>query len=200
MGKLKWNWLVPDSFMSLYDEHFSRWLMSIAMACIPGLFGLAATFGGGPLAIGIPLMVIAFVIIVGWGGFGWALPKLHYLNGLEGSQKGAVEWYNSLTADEKKQLPNGWESVVRESGNDQYEYKLTEDDYDYGRYYNHTVAYKMKRDAEDVIELYRKSNIKPKVADYRIDVYTQLMAERKAELEQQLTTQREIEDKIARMD
>jgi HEPN domain-containing protein len=193
MGRLKNEILVPDSSMSLYTENGFRYGIGTVISLIPGAFGFAATFAGGPLAVGLPGLAL-FALIWAWIIFAPHIPKLHYLYGLSGYSYDAIKWYEELASDEKKQLPKDWDDVVRKHGNMTVPH---DDDHIYKR----SVAFEMLQAAKKVVELYNEAQEvdNTPVLDYRVDVHLQLMSERAEQLQQEITDRTEIQDKIKEM-
>lgn len=192
MPKLKWDILVPDSYGSFYEEHGPRMALAATASIIPYVFGIGMLVDG-VLAAGIPLLIIANIIFVGLGVFGFLIPKLHYLYGLGHSQREAIKWYEALTNSERAQLPEGWETLVREHGGT----IVVNEDSPY--YHQHSVADDMLESAKNVVHLYREKNKQAEVPDFRIDLYLSLMKEKADELNKDIADRKEIEAKIASM-
>lgn len=190
---LKWDWLVPEDSYSIRESNGFRIFLAFSASVLPILIGCALWFASdGFPPVGIPLTVVG-VLCVLWGFFEPQLRKLHYLYGLETrEQQRAIEWYETLSAKEKKQLPDGWDKAVREVG-----MKRSGTGNRYG--YHIAIAHEMQTDAEEVIRLYRLKNKAPEVEDYRIELYTKLMRERAEDLRNEIKDRKEIEAKIARM-
>lgn len=192
--KLKWSGLVPDRYMSIYEEHGFRMFISFMASVIPFFVGAACTFGGGPLLLGIPMLAIGAGFLFGFGPFGYLIPRLHWLYGMDRDQERALEWYDDLSEQEKKQLPSGWEALIREVGTDEVAKENARYSWD-----TQSVASEMYSQGQEVIRLYRAKNEIPKVEDYRVETYRELMRQRAAELTADIESEREIQDKIARM-
>jgi len=171
MPKLKWKFLIPDQYMSIYDEHGMRIMVSIAVSATFWLVGAAATFAGGPLALGIPMLAIALGIN-GWGVFGYLLPRLHWLYGLEDETKSALEWYDELTKLERAQLPRDWDVVVRKNGQEPYNEDATKN-----RWRIRKVAEVMQERGRAVVSAHNDflKSTSYSVQDYRVPVQMQLM-------------------------
>lgn len=182
MPKLRWNWL--DRYSNVYTDHAFRATVGGMVSIFPLIVGLFATFGGGPLGVGITFLSLLIPLWT-WVAVAPLIPRLHYLYGLEYHSRAAIKWYEDLTDQEKAQLPVGWDAVVRECG---------------GEYYgNIYLATKMHRDGRDVVALYRKKNEALKVPDHRIELYLDLMSQRTKELNQDIYERAEIERQIASM-
>jgi hypothetical protein len=188
--ELSWDWMLDagDNFILV-----NPWLR-ILFGLLGGLVMLFVIGMPLDLATSLPDVVwlcLSQIPTFSYLFFGGQLPKLHWAYGLSRDQKDALSWYRDLSKEEQKQLPTGWDKVVRECGDE----VIHEDR---SRYLD-TVASKMTRAGQEVISSYRKANEKPKVLDYRIETQLQLMAEKAADLTEQARTEKEIEAKIRRM-
>jgi hypothetical protein len=190
-NSMTWSALINDgNDMSIYNS--AGWRTAAVLLVQLGVMVFAVPLGFAVHWLFFLLFLPGLLFLF----FGQHLPKLHYLDGLGHHSEAAIKWYRSLTKDEQKELPQGWEDVVREHGEEYNTYKRI----DSRSFMYSTVAGLMHHKAERVIELYREKNAVPKVPDYRIDVYTQLMTEKAEAYKQDLQDRKEIEDKIARMD
>lgn len=196
MMKLKWEWLADD----LLEDMSESWMARIGAAPIGFLFSfigcwiVQGAFLGtaGPDAI---TWIIVWFCTLGLPILITKLPSFHYLHGVSGRTRDALDWYGGLTADERNQLPKDWDDIVRKHG----EMTVPHDE-DY--IFRKTVAGEMLDAARMVVRLYNESqqvlDKKPEL-DYRVPVQLQLMAERAEDLKQAIDQKKEIEAKIARM-
>jgi hypothetical protein len=195
-GKLTWGWLVPEDRYAMRESVGMRLLIPVVVGLFLIPIGLCCILctPAAPV-VGFILLAIQ-ALMFSWVVFEPQIRKLNYVYDLGYDSSRAIKWYYSLTPDEKKQLPVGWEDVVRESGEDYISYDKI------SRYetLSYTVARSMQNAGEEVVSLFRKKNEQPKIPDYRIDTYLQLMSERSQEYSNDLQDRKEVEDKIARMD
>lgn len=189
MVKLKWKWLNSTAMRDASTDKFGA-LMTWIFVAIPGIV-IMLFIEGVILGLANPNLWILIVPIVAATlaiPFVKLMPKMHYLYGLKYDSRQALGWYESLTDKEKAQLPNGWDTLVREKGEEIIRRKRTRH-----------VAGVMLEDAKNLIEVYRQSVRELEVPDHRIELYLDLMSQRTKELNQDIYERAEIERQIASM-
>lgn len=196
MPKLKWKWLEKQSSTytkSFYDCHG----MQVMVGVLASLFLFIPI--GASLDTFTMLPNVAWILITAFTPFLVCalgirhLPKLHWLHGMDRDQSEALEWYDTLSDKEKKQLPNGWDTAVRELGDKRVPRDKPLD------YWSDSLSERMLAAGKEVVELYRQQNFQPEIEDFRIPLYLEMMNERKTELERDIKDRKEIEQQIASM-
>lgn len=186
-GKLTWGWLRSSGIKEIADS----WIARFGLSLVSGFFSFVLCWivQGSILGTSGPDFITLALVLIIFSSTAYVLkvlPKWHYTYGLGTDQTRAIIWYRELTDDERKQLPCGWEDVVRESGNE----NVNRMD---------TVAREFHNAGRDVIYKYRQTKIESKVPDYRIATFKELMKERADEFDRDIEDRKEIEAQIVKL-